>query len=249
MGEMLLGHLKKNLQVVIIRPTIITSTYKEPFPGWIEGVRTVDSFLLPYGKGALKFYYGDPDSKLDAIPGDMVVNSILAAVLAHENQYSQKVVIYHISSSSRNPLKNSDIMLFSFQYFTQNPWVNKDGKAIKVRAPMRPFSSMTTFRKHISTHYLPLLKMLKFVNLVSFHHIDKTYRNMKRKIDKAICLSELFGPYVFFYGSFDDVNTEKLRLAMKEINMDDMLYFDPRCIKWEDYFINTHIPGVVKYLF
>ncbi|XP_019251603.1 PREDICTED: probable fatty acyl-CoA reductase 5 isoform X2 [Nicotiana attenuata] len=38
MGEMLLGHLKENLQLVIIRPTIITSTYKEPFPGWIEGV-------------------------------------------------------------------------------------------------------------------------------------------------------------------------------------------------------------------
>lgn len=36
---MMLGHLKDNLQQVIIRPTIITSTYKEPFPGWIEGVK------------------------------------------------------------------------------------------------------------------------------------------------------------------------------------------------------------------
>ncbi|PHU03712.1 putative fatty acyl-CoA reductase 5 [Capsicum chinense] len=39
MGEMMLGHLKENLQLVIIRPTIITSTYKEPFPGWIEEVK------------------------------------------------------------------------------------------------------------------------------------------------------------------------------------------------------------------
>ena len=39
MGEMLLGHLKDNVNVVIVRPTIITSTYKEPFPGWVEGVR------------------------------------------------------------------------------------------------------------------------------------------------------------------------------------------------------------------
>ncbi|XP_015164193.1 probable fatty acyl-CoA reductase 5 isoform X2 [Solanum tuberosum] len=45
MGEMILGHLKENLQLVIIRPTIITSTYKEPFPGWIEGVRCFE-FLL-----------------------------------------------------------------------------------------------------------------------------------------------------------------------------------------------------------
>ncbi|PHU15781.1 putative fatty acyl-CoA reductase 4 [Capsicum chinense] len=231
MGEMVLGHLKENLQLVIIRPTIITSTFKEPFPGWIEGVRTVDSFIVAYGKGVLKFYYGDPNSKLDVIPGDMVVNSILAAAIVHENQYSQEVVIYHISSSSRDPLKNADIMYFTFQYFTKNPWVNKDGKTIKVRAPLRPFSSKASFHKHVSTHYLPLLKMLKFVNLVSCHFFDKTYRNMKRKIYTAIRLSELYEPYVFFYGSFDDVNTEKLRLAMKKINMDEVLNFDPRCIK------------------
>lgn len=89
----------------------------------------------------------------------MVVNSILAAAIVHENQYSQEVVIYHISSSSRDPLKNADIMYFTFQYFTKNPWVNKDGKPIKVRAPLRPFSSKASFHKHVSTHYLPLLKV------------------------------------------------------------------------------------------
>lgn len=39
MGEMLVGQLKENLPLVILRPTIISSTYKEPFPGWVEGVR------------------------------------------------------------------------------------------------------------------------------------------------------------------------------------------------------------------
>lgn len=29
--------------------------------------RTVDSFLLAYGKGGMKFYYGDPYSKLDVV--------------------------------------------------------------------------------------------------------------------------------------------------------------------------------------
>ncbi|KAL6967058.1 putative fatty acyl-CoA reductase 7, partial [Sarracenia purpurea var. burkii] len=38
MAEMLLMHFKENLPLVIIRPTMITSTFKEPFPGWIEGV-------------------------------------------------------------------------------------------------------------------------------------------------------------------------------------------------------------------
>ncbi|EYU36962.1 hypothetical protein MIMGU_mgv1a0098192mg, partial [Erythranthe guttata] len=36
MGEMLLGHLREETPLVIIRPTIITSTFQEPFPGWLD---------------------------------------------------------------------------------------------------------------------------------------------------------------------------------------------------------------------
>ncbi|KAG5602787.1 hypothetical protein H5410_034157, partial [Solanum commersonii] len=237
----------KELETLNATPKEVTIAMKE-----LGMQRTVDSFIVAYGKGVLKFYYGDPDSKLDVasnfyIPGDMVVNSIVAVIIAHKNQYSEDVVIYHISSSLRDgPLKNSDIMSSTFHYFTKNLWANKDGKIIKVETPLRPFSSIDSFRKHISTHYLPLLKMLKFVNIVSCHFFDKTYKNMERKMNTAIRLSQLYEPYVFFYGSFDDVNTEELRLRMKEINMDEVLNFDPRCIKWEDYLMNIHIPGVVK---
>lgn len=39
MGEMLLEQQRGDLPVVIIRPTMVTSTYQDPFPGWIEGAR------------------------------------------------------------------------------------------------------------------------------------------------------------------------------------------------------------------
>lgn len=29
----------------------------------------------------------------------------------------------------------------------------------------------------------------------------------------------------------------------------DTLGFDPKCIDWEDYFLNIHIPGVMKHVF
>ncbi|KAI7756529.1 hypothetical protein M8C21_013358, partial [Ambrosia artemisiifolia] len=65
LGEMILGHLKGNMPLVILRPTIITSTYKEPFPGWIEGIRTIDSLAIGYGKGRLACFVGDPESVID----------------------------------------------------------------------------------------------------------------------------------------------------------------------------------------
>lgn len=39
MGEMMVGEKRDNISLVLIRPSIITSTFKEPFPGWTEGIR------------------------------------------------------------------------------------------------------------------------------------------------------------------------------------------------------------------
>ena len=39
MGEMVVEDTKGELPVIIIRPSIIESTLKEPIPGWIEGNR------------------------------------------------------------------------------------------------------------------------------------------------------------------------------------------------------------------
>ena len=49
---------------------------------------------------------------------------------------------------------------------------------------------------------------------------------------------------------FDDINTEKLRVAARQGGTEtDLFYFDPRVIDWDDYFMNTHIPGIVKCIF
>lgn len=45
MGEMYLGHARGNLSIAVVRPTMITSTYKEPFSGWIEGFRVLSMNL------------------------------------------------------------------------------------------------------------------------------------------------------------------------------------------------------------
>ena len=41
MGEMLVENSRGNLPVIILRPTIIESTLEEPFPGWMEGTRSI----------------------------------------------------------------------------------------------------------------------------------------------------------------------------------------------------------------
>ncbi|KAG2674465.1 hypothetical protein I3843_13G121400 [Carya illinoinensis] len=251
MGEMLIGHLKENLSVVIIRPTIITSTLKEPFPGWVEGVRTIDSLAVGYGKGKLPFFLGDLKAIVDLMPADLVVNAMIVAMVAHANQPAyDHDMIYQVGSSMSNPLRNEKLPDVGFRYFSKTPWINKDGKAVKVGKIMM-LSDMDSFHRYLAIRYLLPLKGLELVNTALCQYFRIMYLDLKRKINFVMRLVELYKPYLFFNGVFDDMTTEKLRLMVRDQSgaEAEVFYFDPKCIDWDDYFLNVHLPGVVKYVF
>ncbi|KAK4286358.1 hypothetical protein QN277_002921 [Acacia crassicarpa] len=246
LGEMLVGALKGNLPVVIIRPTIVTSTYKEPFPGWVEGVRTIDSMIVAYGKGKLSCFPADLDKIFDAIPADMVVNAMLVAMVAHANEADG--IIYHVGSSMRNPVRYSNLRDYSFRYFTSKPLRNKDGKIVKV-GTVTVLNSMDSFRTYMFIRYMLLLKGLELANKAFCQYFRGKYLDLNRKIQIVMRLVDLYRPYLFFNGVFDNMNTEKLRVAATQGGVEmDMFYFDPKMIDWEDYFMNTHINGIIKYV-
>lgn len=247
MGEMLLGHFRGNLPLVIIRPTMITSTYKEPFPGWIEGLRTIDSVAAGYGKGKIKCFLANPKSVMDVIPVDMVANAMIVAMETHSIQPCDQM-IYHVSSSYRNPATFSDFQEYINRYFMKNPWTNRHGETVKV-GKSTLLSTMHNFLIYITIWYLLPLKALHLVNMILFQYFSEECKRLDQKIKLLMHLVDLYRPYAFFKGIFDDTNSQTLRLAARErgINMNEF-GFDPKCINWEDYFLNTHIPGLVQYV-
>ncbi|KAK7261225.1 hypothetical protein RIF29_27530 [Crotalaria pallida] len=246
-AEMLVEQLKGNISTVILRPAIVTSTFKEPFPGWVEGVRTIDSLGVAYGKGKLTCFLGDLKGVVDVIPADLVVNAILVAMVAHANQASD--VIYHVGSSVRNPLTYLNLQDYGFRYFTAKPWINKDGTPVKV-GRVKVLNNMASFHRYMFIHYLVFLKGLELANTAFCKYFQGTYFDLNRKIQTVMRLVELYRPYLFFDGIFDDMNTEKLRMAARQGGVEtELFYFDPKLIDWDDYFMNTHIPGIVKYIF
>ncbi|XP_057458031.1 alcohol-forming fatty acyl-CoA reductase-like [Lotus japonicus] len=247
-AEMLVEQLKGDLPVVILRPTIVTSTFKEPFPGWSEGVRTIDSLAVNYGKGKLTCFLGDLNGVVDVIPADMVVNAMLVAMVAHANQPSDQAT-YHVGSSVRNPVTYHNLQDYGLRYFTAKPWINKDGSSVKV-GRVNVLTDMASFRRYMFIRYLLPLKGLKLANTTFCQYFKGTYLELNRKIQVVMRLVELYRPYLFFSGVFDDMNTEKLRIAARQGETEkDLFYFDPKDIDWDDYFMNTHIPGIVKYIF
>ncbi|KAJ8529808.1 hypothetical protein K7X08_036643 [Anisodus acutangulus] len=119
--------------------------------------RTVDTFIVGYGKGNQKVAMGDRESIADMIPADMVVNSIIAAMAAHQNP-SSHTVVYYISSSRRNQLKTDDIIRIGVDYFKKNLWIDERGKQVKVKK-FHPLDSMASLHKYIAIHCMPSLKV------------------------------------------------------------------------------------------
>lgn len=245
MGEMVLADFTP---LVIIRPTIITSTFKQPFPGWLEGIRNIDSFVVGYGKGKMACFPGDPHTIVDLIPADMVVNAMIASMAA--NAHHPNRTIYHVGSSMSNPVPYHRLQDYGLRFFTEQPWIGSNGKPVFVtRGTQLP--TRDAVRRYFHLHYFIPLKILSVVNAASCNYFRQTYLDLSRKVMFFMRLIELFSPYVFFKGVFDDMNTERLRRATKERCSieNEIFYFDPKTINWDDYFVYTHIAGVVKYAF
>ncbi|XP_024009573.1 probable fatty acyl-CoA reductase 4 isoform X3 [Eutrema salsugineum] len=155
MGEMLLGYHRENLPLVIIRPTMITSTFSEPFPGWIEGLRTIDSVIVAFGKGRLKCFLADPNSVLDLIPVDMVANAMVMAAAIHAGESGSQTV-YHVGSSCKNPITFEQLHDLAARYFAKSPLVGRDGSPVIV-SKGTILSTMAQFSFYIALRYkLPL---------------------------------------------------------------------------------------------
>ncbi|XP_070008422.1 alcohol-forming fatty acyl-CoA reductase-like [Nicotiana sylvestris] len=142
---------------------------------------------------------------------------------------SSHTAIYHISSSRTNPLKSTDLMQFSAEYFKKNPWINETGTPVKVKEEKT--------------------MILKWANLILCQHLQELHTDLERRINLVIRLAELYKPYTLFKGIFNDTNAEMLQMATRESNADDTFNFDPRTIQWEKYFKEIRIPGLVKYVF
>ncbi|KAL6858736.1 hypothetical protein ACP4OV_017738 [Aristida adscensionis] len=247
MGEMLLGQLRGDIPVVIMRPSIITSVRADPLPGWMQGTRTIDTIIIGYAKQNLSCFLADLDLVMDVIPGDMVVNAMMAAMVAHSGEWGVQVV-YHVTSSLRNPATYHVLHDSGWRHFSENPRVGKNGEVIPTR-DMYFFNTIARFHLYMILTYKLPLEILRFVNLLLCGLFSWLYNDLNSKYKFVMHLVDVYGPFAFFKGCYDDMNLERLRLMMAMKTPEDHMFnFDPKTIDWNDYFYRIHIPGVLKYV-
>ncbi|CAI9765696.1 unnamed protein product [Fraxinus pennsylvanica] len=245
MGEMMIDSMRGDIPVVIMRPSVIESTYKEPFPGWMEGSRMMDPIILYYGKGQLTGFLVDPNGVLDVVPADMVVNATLAAMAKHGAAGKSESNIYQIASSIVNPLVFKDLARLLYEHFNSSPFTDSTGSPIRVPS-MKLFSSMEDFSSHLWREALKRSGLGALANLDG--KLSQKLKSICRKsVEQAKYLANIYEPYTFYGGRFDNSNTKRLMGYMSEEER-QQFGFDVENIDWKDYISNVHIPGLRRHV-
>ncbi|KAG5584068.1 hypothetical protein H5410_044502 [Solanum commersonii] len=242
-GEMMINSMRHEIPILILRPSIITSSYKEPFPGWIQGYRVIDPSIFLYGKGELPAVYCDQDTLMDMIPVDLVVNATMASIAKHGYLQSPQLNVYHLATTFVNPVAIHQIFDYCYEYFTLFPFVNSKGDKIEVKE-MKYFDKISDFSNYI----WEVLSNQHKVQELSEKELLKIHMRFKRKVEFLNNFSKLYEPYGFYRGRF---HTGNMRILMEEMSEEERKNFeiDASNINWKDYLTGIHISGVRKHVF
>lgn len=227
--------------LTIIRPSIIESALRTPFPGWIEGLKVADPVILAYASGMISRFPGNRSARIDIVPVDLVANACIAAA-AHPPPHSPHVV--NLASGSRNPLTIGDMSAQVTDYFRERPLPDEDGLPIEV--PDWRFSSSASALRAIDRGERGVRAARRMLDRVAIPRVDDVERRLhkeQRKLERLRLLADIYGPYVELDCMFDDRHARELLGAL---HPDDRVAFDfdTAAIDWSHYIGDIHLPAL-----
>ena len=247
MGEQMLVKKRQSTPVVIVRPSIIESSLADPEPGWISGLKVGDPLVIAYGKGVLPDFPARPDSALDMIPVDIVVNAVVGSAT---QATADRVRVYQVATSGENPLLNATMFAYVREYFLDHPMYDKKGK-VPVLKPLT-LPSRRRFSRRIFVRYqFPVAVGQWLIDWLPIgpasNRVRRRLNAQKKRLDRVLYYTNLFSPYTFLDCRFE---TKSLLAFFESLPAREQQHFnmDVRCIRWEQYYKEIHLPGLRKHV-
>ncbi|XP_043288458.1 uncharacterized protein [Venturia canescens] len=113
---------RSGLPVGIARPSIVTASFKEPVPGWIENMNGPTGLMIGAGKGVIRTMLCNKELLADLIPCDLVINAIIALAWKVGNENSNKPIFMNVTESGRNPLTWENALETGKKHALANPF-------------------------------------------------------------------------------------------------------------------------------
>lgn len=237
LGERLL--VERSERTTIVRPSIIESAIRDPYPGWLEGIKVADPLILAYAAGGLTHLPGRAGNRIDIVPVDYVANACVAAAARPP---SGRVRGIAVTSTAHNPLAVGQLAGHIKAHFRREPLRRRNGAEIEI-GELEFVDRKVALRKTIRRERLAeALAAASVAAPISAATRRRLRRNsvLARQVTRMV---KIYGPYTELDCVFDDSNARALAATLDPADRAD-LPFDTGEIDWKDYLEGTHLPRV-----
>ncbi len=247
----------------IVRPAVVESAIRYPFPGWNEGFNTTAPLMYLMLKGHRNIPVG-ADAALDIIPVDFIAAGMwlaTAAVLVGEHE-----PVYQLGTSDENRVTSRRVTeltgLAVRQVYRDKADAGEDELRSRLRARLEPKPvTFDTFNQRSA----PLFKKAadKLIEVIDqklptwgaprIEAFAERARDELKKISaftgQIIELVELFKPFTTDHDiAFRCDNMRALWARVTPADQDKLLWA-PHLVDWRKYWLGTHFPGLQKWTF
>lgn len=236
LAENLLQSEGTDLPIAVVRPSIVTASFREPVPGWVDGLNGPSTFIIMTGKGLLRTMLVYDGTVVDWMPVDLVANLLLSAAWDIGTNRQKNIKIYNCTSGDLNRVTWSDIERTAYPLIIRHPSLGV------IRYPGGSFKS-SPFLNTLS---------IKFQHSLPAHIIDilgwifgcKTeFVNMVRRMERAAGYLQYFTTKEW---KFTCRNLIQLRDS--QTPKDKQIFnIDIRPIEWTPY-LESYVLGVRKFI-
>jgi long-chain acyl-CoA synthetase len=242
----------QDLSAAVVRPSVIESALRDPLPGWNQGVNTSAPLTYLSGRG-YRFYPARPQLVLDVIPVDLVAHAIMpimGALLLNRHQ-----PVYQLCTSDVNPLpmrRLVELTALSNRLEHRRAGGGPMGKLAPhleaVVVGQSTYDLVSKILPSILGHAANLAKVLAGEHSAT-RKFEQRITRLSESAELARSLVEVYRPYIQELAyTFHGRNIRELYRTLARADCAEHP-FQPGKIDWNDYWINTHLPGLRRHIF
>ena len=252
------------VRFAVVRPSIVESALRYPFPGWNEGFTTSAPLIFLSLKGH-RVFPGGEKSVLDVVPVDLVAAGILAVsadLLASAPAPSGRA--YHLASGDVNPFWVRRCIELVGLYQRQLFRKREEGSRLwnALRARLEPYS---TSRRHYEAFSSPALSALARgasrllrerapswgaprVQALAGRIADGI-DEVESQLEKSQAIFDLYMPFV--WDNRHVFRCAHVRELYERLTPADRqrIPWDPERIDWRHYWLDVHLKGLEEWVF
>ncbi|KAJ3617955.1 hypothetical protein MTP99_005994 [Tenebrio molitor] len=226
----------KGLPVCVVRPAVVIATYKEPLRSWIDNLYGATGIVVGAGTGLLKTMHCDSSKTAELVPGDYVINHMIAASYQTAIEKPKEIPIYNYVSSVENHHTWRDFMHQCSTWGEEVPTIRC---VWYYTLTMNRFYYVHVLYR-IFLHYLPAL-------LMDLGMILARKPPMMMKIYKKITKFEsVISHFSTNEWKFHNTNTQDLWNSLTKADR-KMFPFSMKELSWDEYY-KTHTLGLRQYV-